>query len=236
MLEENLSKIGFSPSEIKVYLHLLKQGASYPNKISSETNINRTNIYEALSRLVAKGVVAFIIKHKVKWYEARDPKLVLSLVKIKEDELKKIETSLSKEIKNIDVNSDNSLDANIFTGKKGLRAVFEEILYAKKPISLIAANLEFREVFGSYFELWHKKRIENRIKQRSIFPKSLKSKLKKRDLLEYKFVENVNPTTTIIYGDNALFILWDKEPLVIKIQNKEITKSHQNYFNMLWSQ
>ena len=29
MLEKNLSKLGFSPSEIKIYLHLLKFGTSY---------------------------------------------------------------------------------------------------------------------------------------------------------------------------------------------------------------
>ena len=63
MLEENLSKLGFSPSEIKVYLHLLKTGSSYANKISSETKINRTNVYEALDRLTSKGVISFIAKN-----------------------------------------------------------------------------------------------------------------------------------------------------------------------------
>ena len=53
MLEENLSKLGFSPSEIKIYLHLIHSGSSYPKKISAETKINRTNVYEALDRLIS---------------------------------------------------------------------------------------------------------------------------------------------------------------------------------------
>ena len=64
MLEDDLSGIGFSPSEIKIYLHLLRTGSSYANKISSETKINRTNVYEALDRLISKGVVSFITKNK----------------------------------------------------------------------------------------------------------------------------------------------------------------------------
>jgi len=114
-MEENLSKLGLSPSEIKVYLHLIKKGSSYANRISSETGINRTNVYEALDRLIAKGG--------------------------------------------------------------------------------------------------------------------------KRKLLEYKFVDNkfTNPTTTIVYGDNCLLINWSDEPIAIKINNREIAKSHLNYFDMLWS-
>ena len=100
----------------------------------------------------------------------------------------------------------------------------------------MAAELQFKQIFGPYFELWHKKRIEKRINQRSIFPKSFREKIKERRLLEYKFVDDkfTNPTTTIIYNDNCLFIQWSKEPIAIKINNKEIVKSHLNYFNILW--
>ncbi|GAG12646.1 unnamed protein product, partial [marine sediment metagenome] len=141
------------------------------------------------------------------------------------------------DINNLKVIPDKkSLEANIFVGKKGLRMLYEEILETQKSISLIAAELQFKKLFGPYFELWHKKRIERKIKQRTIIPQSFKTKLKKRNLLKYKFVDNkfTNPTTTIIYGDNCLFIQWSKEPIAIKIQNKEIVKSHLNYFNMLW--
>ncbi|NQU98014.1 TrmB family transcriptional regulator [Candidatus Woesearchaeota archaeon] len=237
MLEQNLSKLGFSPSEIKIYLHLLRRGSSYANKISLETKVNRTNVYEALNRLVAKGVVAFITKNKVKWYEAKDPKYIISLIKEKEEYLKKTKYSLIKEIKEVNTNSEKPLEANIFTGKKGLRILFEEILETKKPISIIAAELQFQKLFGPYFELWHKQRAEKKILQKSIFPKKFKGKLKKRTLLEYKFVDDkfTNPTTTILYGDNCLLIQWSKEPIAIKINNKEIVKSHKNYFDMLWN-
>lgn len=237
MLEDNLSKLGFSPSEIKTYLHLLKNGSSYPNKISSETKINRTNVYEALDRLISKGVISFITKNKVKWFEAKSPDTILSLIKEREEEIQKTKNNLLKEINNIKVNPKKHLEANIFIGKKGLRMIFEEILETKKPISLIAAQLQFKELFGPYFELWHKKRIEKNIAQRSIFPNSFKKKLKERKLMKYKFVDNkfTNPTTMIIYGDNCLFIQWSKEPIAIKINNKEIAKSHLNYFNMLWN-
>ena len=239
MLEENLSKLGFSPSEVKIYMHLVKNGSSYSNKISSETKINRTNVYEALDRLSAKGVISFIIKNKVKWFEAKSPEFLISLVKVKEEELNKTKTGLIGDIKQLkQIRLDrNTLEAAIFVGKKGLRMIFEEILETRKPISLIAAELQFKDLFGPYFELWHRERIERKIRQRSIFPKKFEGRLEKRKFLEYKFVNNkfTNPTTTIIYGDNCIFIQWPHEPVAIKIQNKEITKSHLNYFSLLWN-
>ena len=239
MLEKSLSSLGFSPSETKIYLHLLKKGCSYANKISFETRLNRTNVYEALDRLIAKGVVSFVTRNKVKWHEAKSPEKILKLISLKEDELNKIKGNLSEEIKEFKklINPDKKmLEANIFIGKKGLRMLFEEILEAKKPISLIASELQFKDFFGAYFELWHKKRIERKIRQRTIFPIKFKNNVKKKGLLSYKFVDNkfTSPTTTIIYGENCLFIQWSKEPLAIKIQNEEITKSHLNYFDMLW--
>jgi len=237
MLEETLSRLGFSPSEIKIFIYLLKNGSSYPRKISSETKINRSNIYEALDRLIARGVISFITKNKVKWFEARKLESIMSLINEKEEEIKNTKNQLIIDLKKIEFNKDKtSLEANVFTGKKGLRMIFEEMLEEKKPISLIASQFQFKEIFGSYFELWHAKRVQRKIEQRSIFPLSYKSKLKEREFLEYKFVDNnfTNPTTTIIYGDNCVFIQWAKEPIAIKINNKEITKSHLNNFNIIW--
>jgi len=238
MIEENLSKLGFSPSEIKIYLHLLKNGGSYPNKISAETELNRTNVYEALDRLVSKGVTSFITKNKIKWFEAKSPDSLLSLIKEKEENFRKTKASILEDIKTLNqIKSDKiPLEATIFVGKKGLRMIFEEIIGAKKPISLIAADLQFRKFFGPYFELWHKERIEARIPQRTIFPSKFKGKLEKREFLEYKFADyQLNPSTTIIYGDNCILIQWSDEPLAVKIINKDISKSHLNYFNMLWN-
>lgn len=239
MFKENLAKLGFSPSEIRIYLHLVRNGSSYPNKISAETKINRTNVYEALDRLVSKGVSSFITKNKVKWFEVKSPNSLLSLIKEREEEFRVIKTKVVEDIKALNqIKSDRSpLEANIFTGKRGLRMIFEEILEAREPISLIAAELQFRKFFGPFFELWHKMRIEKGIRQRSIITKKFKGVIEKRRLLKYKFVDDkyANPTTTIIYGDNCILIQWSDEPIAIRISNKEIAKSHLNYFNMLWN-
>ena len=235
-INKTLSKLGLSPSEIKIYLQLVKKGASYANKISRETKINRSNIYDALDRLVAKGLISLITKNKVKWFEARPPNALLTLVQEQEENLQETKKRLVKEIKDLSIEENKKLEATIFTGKKGLRMIFEEMLEVKKPISIIAAELQFKKLFGPYFDLWHKKRIQGNIAQRSIFPHAFKGKLQQKTYLQYKFVDDefTNPTTTIIYGSNCVFVQWSQEPLAIKVQSKNIATSHLNYFNMVW--
>lgn len=238
MLEDNLSRLGFSPSEIRIYLHLIESGSSYPKKISAETKINRTNVYEALDRLIAKGIVSFIIKNNIKWFEAKKPESLLSLITEKEEELVKTKNQILRDINKLSVNQNKpTLEAKIFVGKSGLRMIFEEILNTKKEISLIASESQFKKIFGPYFELWHKKRIKNKINQRSIFPEKFRNQLKPRKLLKYKFVNNIyiNPTTTIIYGNTCIFIDWAQQPVAISISNEKIVKSHLNYFNLIWN-
>jgi len=170
--------------------------------------------------------------------KSKSPESIFSLIKEKEDEIKATKKNLFESIKKIEMSPyKKSLEAHVFVGKKGLRMLYGDILEAKKPVSLIAAELQFKDIFGPYFELWHKQRAENKIKQRTILSLKFKNKVEKRDLLEYKFVDDnyTSPTTTIIYGDNCLLIQWSKEPIAIKIQNREIAKSHLNYFDMLWN-
>ena len=143
MIEENLSELGFSPSEIKIYLHLLKNGSSYPNKISAETKLNRTNVYEALNRLISKGVASFITKNKVKWFEAKSPDSIMSIINQRESELNNLKNEILVDVENLKKWGivTKPLEATVFTGKKGLRILFDDIIELKKPIALIAAEL-----------------------------------------------------------------------------------------------
>lgn len=239
MDHEILQHLGLSPSEIKVYLYLVNKESGYANKISADTKINRTNVYEALDRLIGKGLISYITKNKVKSFEARKPESLLLLVDEKENETKKLRSGILKTVKELRKSapkSKRSLEASIFEGRSGLKSVFEDILSDGKPICMLAANLQFRYFFGAYFKQWHKKRAELGLPQRTIFPESVRKDLWEPDIWERKFLgkEFVNPTTTIIYGDTCVFVQWSEEPLAIRICNPQIARSHQNYFNALW--
>ncbi|NQZ84855.1 MAG: TrmB family transcriptional regulator [Nanoarchaeales archaeon] len=241
MLEEELSKLNFTKQESKIYIQLVKTGNNTANSLAKETKLNRTNVYDALQRLVQKGVVSYIYKNKIKCFEVNAHRSIIQFVEEKKKELKNSQKIILKEFDSIlkqNSTKNKPLDASIFMGKKGLKLVFEDMLIKKQPISIIAAkSLQLRSFLGPYFLLWHKKREKLQINQRSLFPKSLKGKVDhKSKYFSYKLIDTFdNPTTTIIYADTCLLIQWSQEPLVIKIQNQEIAKTHQNYFDSLWN-
>ena len=168
----------------------------------------------------------------MKWFQATGKEAVIAQIKYKEIELNELKSYIQR----LTSPSAARLEASIFVGKNGLRMLFEEMLEAKKPIALIAAELQLKKLFGPYFELWHKQRIERGISQRSIFPKKFKKILENRPLLEYRFVEDqfTNPTTTILFGNTVFFISWAKEPVAVRIDDAEIARSHLNHFDLLW--
>jgi sugar-specific transcriptional regulator TrmB len=239
MLAESLQKLGFSPSETKTFLFLLEKGPQYANKISFETGLNRTNVYEALDRLTAKGVVSFVTKNNVKYFQAKEAEALQSFIKGKEDELRQTKETVLIELARLakpSLSALNGLEASIFVGKNGLRILLEEMLAEAEPISLLASNYQFKALFSHYFDQWHKRRVLKKIRQRTILSKKWRQNAVNKKFLQFKFVDDqyASPTSTFIYGDKCVLVQWAAQPFAIRIQSKEIAQSHLNYFNMLW--
>ena len=57
---EILEEIGLSKNEAKIYLTLLDLGSATASKIADTSKMHRTTVYDALDRLVQKGIVSHI--------------------------------------------------------------------------------------------------------------------------------------------------------------------------------
>ena len=53
-----LERIGLSPNEVKIYLTLLRLGASKAGKIAKEAQVDRSATYDSLKRLLEKGIIS----------------------------------------------------------------------------------------------------------------------------------------------------------------------------------
>jgi len=107
-----LVKLGLSELEAKVYISLLKKNNFSATEIATITNINRTQTYDILSKLVKKGLCTEIRGNKKK-YIAVDPEKVLSALEKELEEKKLIAAELSSqlgEIYNSSHDNQNPLD------------------------------------------------------------------------------------------------------------------------------
>ena len=68
-----LEKIGLSPTEAKIYLALLDLGEANVRATADYIKTNRRNVYDAMIRLLDKGIIFAIVGLEEKVYCPVDP-------------------------------------------------------------------------------------------------------------------------------------------------------------------
>ena len=229
-----LQEIGLSNTEAKVYLALLELGSALAGEITKKSEVNRTNVYDALERLIEKGLVTYVISANRKVFEPVNPEKLQEILKEREQKLNSAMQELQLKYKT----SKAKEEATIFKGKKGIKSIFEEILKEKKDLFAYGAESKFADMFPAYQKHWNKERAKLGIKVKIIYnekvrQKKIKEKLK---LLEMRFLpkEYDFPSTIMIYGDKTVTIVWTELPFGFMIRSKDAVKSNMNFFEILW--
>lgn len=224
-----LKDIGLTDSETKVYLALLESGPNHAGRISKKTGIHRRNIYDITERLIKKGIIGYIVKNNKKVFGAVNPENFLD--KLKERE-RIFEESLPK-LKALYKETKEKQETNFYTGREGLKTIFQDQLEKNKEVLIIGASHAAFEVLPFYFKWYDIDRVRKKIKTRIIASGKLDKKI---PLAEIRFMPQkyANPLAINIYKDKVAIILWKKEPLAIVIKNTEITESYKKYFELMW--
>lgn len=231
---EILQEIGLSNTESKVYLALLEIGSALAGEITKKSQINRTNVYDALERLIEKGLVTYVLSANRKVFEPINPERLNQILEEKQDNLKKILPELESKFKE----NKTKEEASIFKGKKGIKSIFEDILKENKDLYAYGAESKFADLFPAYQKYWNKKRAKLKINVKIIYNEKVKKRKKQENLklLKMKFLHEHYefPSTNLIYGDKTVIISWTENPIGFMIKSKEVSKSNMSFFNLLW--
>lgn len=235
--EEILEELGFSKNEAKVYLALLDIGCAPAGKISEKSGVHRTNVYDALGRLREKGLISFITKGEINFYEATDPKNLMDVLKEKETHLKTVLPQLL--LSQTMVKSKG--EAHIYEGIRAVRDLLNHFLDIRKPRYVYGVPNIASELLGKGFlEDYHKRRIKLKLPMQHIYNSDAKERiswLNSLPLTESKYLpsEYNSPVATSICGDEIVLTLYSKNPLSIQIKNAEIASAYKKYFDLLWT-
>ncbi len=237
-IEETLKEIGLANEEINVYLAMLKIGSSLASKISEETEINRSHVYQLLERLIAKGFVSYVIRENRKYFSAVNPEKIIEIIKEREQRVKDILPSLL-ELTNL---QKEKPVVEILEGKEGIKTILNDIVKTKREWLAFGSSGKGQEILSFYAEHWEKEREKLKISLRGILDSSESGikrgkELSKRKYTEIRYMleEYSNPSSTWIYGDRIAFIIWSKEhSFAIRIISKEVTDNFKRHFEVLW--
>lgn len=229
-----LEDIGLTKTEAKIYLAVLGLGSALAGTIAQKSSIHRRSVYDALERLIEKGLISFITKNNRRLFEAVEPKRLLQIANEKMQNLKQIIPQLEMQ----HGTAKEKQEAVFFKGKPALKSVFDDQIAEKKTIYVIGASAEASDILQYYFTHYDKKRKANNIHVKMIFPEDSRGSqmLRSVPLSEIRFLPQkyISPVGTNIYGDKVAIVVWAEEPAAILIKNKAISDAYKRYFNFMW--
>lgn len=231
-----LKEVGLTPTEIKVYVTLLEQGQCLASTISKKSNVERAVTYHILEKLMRKGIAGYVIKENRKYFHASEPEKLRDLLKEKEAMLNDLIPELAK----IKKPEPQPFSLEIFRGIEGFKTVMEDLIRDKKPYFIIGYTGKAPDIAKFWYLHWNKRRTKNKIWRYLLINKgnqtleALQSPLSKIRVLPSETIQE-SKSSIIIYGkDKVLLFLPIAEFAGIRIKNKEIHDSYQEYFDILW--
>lgn len=225
-----LKKIGLLEQEIKIYLTLLRLGASTATKIASETNIDRATTYRFLDSLINRGLVSYVIINNIKQFSAAHPRKIIEDLKI----LKKDFEDLLPELESLIKLQKEDTRMELYKGKEGLKTIMKDILREKKPYTFIGEVEKFFTELPIYVIQWLKQVEKLKIKGRLICTEASSFKVAKTET--YKLISKnfISKISTWTYGNKTALFVWSNPLFGVLIDSKDVTESNYNLFNFLW--
>ncbi len=235
-----LENIGLSKNEAKVYLALLFLGSSTAGEIARKSRLDRRNVYDALERLCERGLVGFVQKGKIKYFEPSSPSLLLEILRRKKKELEAKEKELAAAVSrllNLYLSTREEPNVIIYKGFDGIKYVLNSVLECAKENLVIGAHKVHKEL--EYFlQNFHKRRIKLGVVDKLLFNVGDLERAKKLARMPYTEVRVLPKgmecaTCVNIYAGNVA-ILTFSEPTAILIKDKGVYTFFKEIFYMLW--
>ncbi len=250
-LKSILSQLDLNANDAKAFIAAFELGYAPASAIAKQANLNRITAYEALKRLVKRGLVKLRAKSGgVKYFEVEDVGIIREALSDKKSSL---ENAIS-DIEKLTVSLREQFSGRsekpavlYYEGRSGIKNVLLDTLNQKPKEILSFASAD---VLQSGFE-WHfletywKSRVELKIPSRGIMAKTDKALslfTSERNMRELRRVHFVNPEGYIfknevdIYGDNVSIISFAKgNEHGVVMRSRDIADGLRSIFELVWN-
>ena len=231
-LTKKLEEAGLSSKEALVYISLLKNSPISGGDLAKLLNMDRTHTYNILRNLINKGLAGHIVKEKTTLFQATSPKNLLNEIKKKEQTIQDVLPDLLK----IEKTKAKPSVVKILEGKSGLRTIIRTLLESKAKEILVFGGTG-KSYDALKYEIHHaaKKTAQLKMEGKIITSEGLRGhKFTKLKNFEIRYIEEITPSSTMIFGNFVSINIFDEKPFVIVIESKSIAESYKAYFMHLW--
>jgi sugar-specific transcriptional regulator TrmB len=245
---QEINKIlDLSPNEWRIYKTLLDRGESTVSEVSTVGKIHRRNAYDAMRRLLDKGLCFQVLTPGEVHYNAVDPDKLLELLAEKRQHLEDLLPALKKKYYERRIDE----EAYIYHGLEGLKNIWREVLRVGEDSYYIGAK-------GSWFDpqlvssgkKFFKEAKKRKIKFIQLFDHEVKTKLPSfakqfPAALQYRYLPKKYSTHSGIhvFGDyvithTGLDVIGriDEDVVFFVLKSKKLADSYRTWFWCIWDQ
>lgn len=236
--------IGLSPNEAKIYETLVEHGESGMSEIAIHAKVHRRNAYDAIRRLIDKGLCFEIISQRENRYNAVDPDKLLELFTERENQLREVLPALKKKFGQRLAPD----EAFIYRGLEGQKNIWRDILRVGQDSYVVGAKggwfdprLEPSRI--AFFKEANRKKLkfhqlfdyEMKI-QKPGFTKNFPAKL------EYRYLPKDYSTNSLlhIFGDYVITYTGltigkiSDDTVFFILHSKDLAESYRKWFWYMW--
>ncbi len=243
MFTEVFEEIGLSPNEAKIYETLLSAGEIGVAEISLKANVHRRNVYDALNRLVEKGLVFRIFQKGEHQFRAVTPDKLSEVLESKQKKLSQILPQLNNLYQSKPVNE----AAFIYKGKEGYKNYLRDM-------TRVAEDTYFLGAKGLWFTPWVEKQYlqdyqdamkrkgkkyytlyDPRVKEK--LPQALKNVGGEYKILPKKYAA---PGVTDVFGDYVVTFTsvdvgnFGEDGTIFVMINPQLAETYRIWFKLIW--
>lgn len=247
MFEETLMNIGLSLNEARVYESMLQLGEANVNLISIKSKVHRRNVYDALNKLMEKGLVAEYVVKGEKHFRATNPDRLQTILKEREDKLEKVLPELKVRFQTIRPEE----QAYIYRGIQGFRNYMQDILDVDEDVYCIGAKGGwFDPRLASFRARFYRELKKKKLHAYHLFDHEMREHVKKtgmespvhEHLSEARFLPQKYSTNSAIdiFGDRVVTFTGlninklDDDLVQFVLISRKLADSYKKWFWLMW--
>ena len=246
-ISDVLGEFGLSTVEASVYQAALALGSRPASAIAQKAGLKRGHGYNVLQSLMDKGLVQEFVKNGVKHFTCSPPSSLFTIVRNREDELKRAKARIIEIIPDLEkIRSPLSSQPKVrlYPGLEGVKEIYEDML--RVPNTEIRAMIDIETSWSSvlsqgaeFAAQFVERRHEQNIYWYGIVAEipALDEILSRRpsNLRKCKIAQGLQfPAEISIYGSKVAYISARDEFVGVVVDNEAIAISMRNLFHFLW--
>lgn len=238
-----LSRLGLSEEEARVYLACLEINGGPVSVIARKAGIHRVSCYHTLEKLLRKQLLSQYNKNNVRCFAPEPPERLLELTQ----EQVNLAKGLIPELRSLTSQLAFKPKIRFYEGRDGVERVFSESLGAKGEILGYTNLKSVTEFFPEFFKRYTHERLRKGIKTRYLSPTTVESvkvmlpflpKSYDPNLIEILLVNKDQfpfENEVLIFGNTVGIVSLNRDELLgLLVESPTFARTMKAVFDLAW--